>query len=302
MKTLGYLCRLVAMVAPLVGVVSCGQSGHGSSAKIVLGHEVDARKYPAVSLQELGPDGEFESFCTGVMLTPSYLLTAAHCSLDSEGSPSRPDAVSVVASDNDPESPGAVRHLVAGIKIEPGYSHDEDDEDEDEDSDIVKPGDARDIAVWKLRSPIPGVQTAALLEATDLDAAFWDEAPIVIMGYGKQARREKHYTKHNLHMAETKYFENLGVDSKDYSEHFEEIAGRSATEFYAGAEGLPDTCNGDSGGPAFVKSKSGRLLLAGVTSRGLPSCDRGGVYTLVPAYLQWIRAQVADLRVGRIND
>ncbi|MBM4252826.1 MAG: trypsin-like serine protease [Deltaproteobacteria bacterium] len=301
MKTSGYLCRLVYVVTSMGLALSCGHSQQTSAVKIVRGHEVDARKYPAVSLQEVGPDGAYESFCTGVMLTPEFLLTAAHCSLGPDGLPSLPESVAVVASDNDPESSRAVRHEVAAITIESGYSHGAGDDDED-DSGIVKPGNARDIAVWQLRDPIPGVITASLLAASDLDAAFADAAPIVIMGYGKQARREKRYVKHNLHMAETKYFEHLGADPQDFSEHSEDIGGRTTTEFYAGAEGLPDTCNGDSGGPAFVKSASGRLLLAGVTSRGLPSCDRGGVYTLVPAYLDWIRTVVASLRLGRIDD
>ncbi len=301
MKALGYWRLALFSFASISLMPGCGQSRSTSLVKIVQGYEVDARKYPAVSLQEQVPEGGYESFCTGVMLTPDYLLTAAHCSVDDDNHPSHPGSVVVVAQDNDPESHRATRHEVVSIKIEPGYVHSAEDEDKD-DSVEVEPGDARDIAIWRLRSPISGVQTAAILDAEDLDAAFLDEAPIVIMGYGKHGRREKRYTKHNLHMAETKYFEHLGGDPNDFSEHFARVPGRTQTEFYAGAEGLPDTCNGDSGGPAFVKSRSGRLLLAGVTSRGLPSCDRGGVYTLVPAYLQWIRAQVADLNIGQISN
>src|SRR5690606_32806846 len=38
-------------------------------------------------------------------------------------------------------------------------------------------------------------------------------------------------------------------------------------EFFAGG-GLRDSCEGDSGGPAFVQLSSGKWRLAGITSRG----------------------------------
>jgi secreted trypsin-like serine protease len=66
------------------------------------------------------------------------------------------------------------------------------------------------------------------------------------------------------------------------------VPGKTESEFFAGGRNLPDTCKGDSGGPAFIKDQDGRLLLAGITSRGAVGCDQGGVYTLVPAFLPWI--------------
>jgi secreted trypsin-like serine protease len=55
---------------------------------------------------------------------------------------------------------------------------------------------------------------------------------------------------------------------------------------------LHDTCKGDSGGPFFVKDAKGRWLLAGVTSRGTDLsttlCGDGGLYVRVDAYADWI--------------
>ncbi|ROP35627.1 trypsin [Saccharothrix texasensis] len=66
----------------------------------------------------------------------------------------------------------------------------------------------------------------------------------------------------------------------------------AATEFVAGAPFLDrDSCNGDSGGPAYVQS-GGRWFLAGATSRATASslrpCGDGGIYTRVASYEQWL--------------
>lgn len=66
------------------------------------------------------------------------------------------------------------------------------------------------------------------------------------------------------------------------------------TEFVAGAPFLDrDSCNGDSGGPAYVQCGDGEWYLAGATSRATRStfrrCGDGGIYTSVPAYADWIK-------------
>jgi secreted trypsin-like serine protease len=51
------------------------------------------------------------------------------------------------------------------------------------------------------------------------------------------------------------------------------------------------SCNGDSGGPAFIQ-KDGKLLLAGITSRGDRYCRRVGVYTIPASHETWIKAVI----------
>lgn len=58
-----------------------------------------------------------------------------------------------------------------------------------------------------------------------------------------------------------------------------------------------DTCRGDSGGPAFIRSRDNtRYFLAAVTSRavdqsGEARCGPGGIYTLVtPGVIAWLRS------------
>ena len=67
-----------------------------------------------------------------------------------------------------------------------------------------------------------------------------------------------------------------------------------AIEFVAGAPFLDrDSCNGDSGGPAYVRSGR-KEYLVGATSRATQrtfrKCGDGGIYTLIPAFADWIRS------------
>lgn len=48
------------------------------------------------------------------------------------------------------------------------------------------------------------------------------------------------------------------------------------------------TCNGDSGGPAFI-NKNGSFFLFGVTSRGSARCNDIGVYTNALDFTDWIK-------------
>ena len=52
-----------------------------------------------------------------------------------------------------------------------------------------------------------------------------------------------------------------------------------------------NTCNGDSGGPAFADNGNGELLVAGVTSYGDFGCHDFGVDTRVDAYLDFLDIQ-----------
>jgi secreted trypsin-like serine protease len=66
------------------------------------------------------------------------------------------------------------------------------------------------------------------------------------------------------------------------------------TEFVAGAPFLDrDSCNGDSGGPAYVRSRR-KWYVAGATSRAtvgsVRPCGDGGIYTKVHSYAEWVRS------------
>ncbi len=51
-------------------------------------------------------------------------------------------------------------------------------------------------------------------------------------------------------------------------------------------------CMGDSGGPAYVTTQAGELVVVGVTSWGDRTCSQFGVYTSVPAFAEFIASAV----------
>src|SRR4029453_14849785 len=61
--------------------------------------------------------------------------------------------------------------------------------------------------------------------------------------------------------------------------------------------GGADSCNGDSGGPVYYMGIDGKLYLAGLTSRGLPSlpCGGGGCYVRVDFFQAWIKETLTRL-------
>jgi secreted trypsin-like serine protease len=74
-------------------------------------------------------------------------------------------------------------------------------------------------------------------------------------------------------------------------------------EFMAGGSGV-DACFGDSGGPVLVDTEEGPALV-GVVSRGLAlpgaPCGQGGIYTRADKVVSWIQS-VAGTRVLRTAD
>lgn len=55
------------------------------------------------------------------------------------------------------------------------------------------------------------------------------------------------------------------------------------------------TCNGDSGGPAFIEY-NGEYLLLGVTSRGSELCNEAGFYTNAVVLRSWIEETIESMR------
>lgn len=53
---------------------------------------------------------------------------------------------------------------------------------------------------------------------------------------------------------------------------------KGGLEFFAGGDGR-DSCDGDSGGPALTRLANGQIRLAGLVSRGPVACGTGGVYS-----------------------
>lgn len=86
-------------------------------------------------------------------------------------------------------------------------------------------------------------------------------------------------------------------DSLDDAE--EELGFESDLEFVAAGGGF-DSCNGDSGGPAYIGTLDKRVV-AGVTSRATDTADNpcgdGGIYTRADVHVAFVRTVAKDAGV-----
>ncbi len=273
--------------------LACG-ARETSRLHISGGAPAEAALTPTVALIKKDSQGIDYVYCTGVLLSRTHVLTAAHCSQDHQDKIYAPEEVKVIWGENSPEDHFDKALAVKALQPHPDYNAGLMGKDAD---GVIKPQDAFDIAVWELRSPAPTVAPLAkVLSPESASQLLSKSLSVKLMGFGAESGFESPWTKHIYREAQTPYQPEFEREVR----RKERVNGRlinhrvvvrypghSAYEFFAGGKDLPDTCKGDSGGPVFLEPAS---LLLGVTSRGDATCDRGGVYSLVPAFAPWLES------------
>ena len=231
---------------------------------IVGGEAVDTYGWSSVvAVLAVDPeDRTLGHLCTGTLIAPRIVLTAAHCLVPG----TRASQIGVFFGTSlSPQQEATVKRWA----VHP-------------DSCVkdCKP-DAFDFGFIEINEDPVGIDIVPLLTTQEQ----WDEtmrvgAPVTVVGFGA-VRDEGEEDAAPLMSSERGF-------KREVTTRIDGFSGPGG-EFIAGESGK-DTCGGDSGGPAFVQRADGSWLQVGVTSRGVRPCGSGRGYYGVPFFaLPWLR-------------
>jgi secreted trypsin-like serine protease len=251
-----------ALAALLLG--ACFEPALDTDEAYVIGGAITADgEFPGVGALMYDFGGEVAQGCTGTLIAPTAVLTAAHCVDPELTGPGTPGFS--LALDTTNGNTGTVTGLVA-------YKHESFSLDGEPIDGLAE---FFDIGVVILSQPITTVEPVKMIRPEE-SAALIAGLDLAIVGYGRTS--------------------NATQDTGIMYDAMTKLISLNATEIQVGM-GLPQpqNCQGDSGGPALADLGGGRRVV-GVVSRSFSGfeCTMGGVDTRVDAYLSWIHGKVPE--------
>jgi secreted trypsin-like serine protease len=288
-RAYGLVSRLLLLVG-LVGGLSGQALGETDTEMIVGGTAAPDGKYPW-QVRLYSSDDDAVGFCGGSIIDEKWILTAAHCLLDT-------DAVVVGYGSNDRTKTTKIES--EKIIVHPGYIA----------------GEKADVALVKLKKPIPDAKAIAYADAAQDQALLPDGANVVVTGWGaiwdfqafqnavdvmagrrtvserKLLSDEELQAPLKLHEVDIQVIEPTECKAVYQSLQVPAFSIGDTEICATGLTGGKDSCFGDSGGPLVVAVDNERgYAQVGIVSWG-PQCGNPlypGVYTRVSSFSEWIK-------------
>jgi MYXO-CTERM domain-containing protein len=278
-----------ALFVALLGIVlGCGDSRdegwgdvEGAAAEVVGGWAATTDQIFATV--EIRRGRTSMGFCSGTLISPLIVVTAAHCAVVEPEpgvvSPAEPGTLWVAEGHLVSRSAtDAMLRIVTEVHVHEEYDHDFIMGRSRDGAGQGGIGSPNDIALLILESPFEDAPLAPLL-TTEREAALVHHGDVgFVAGYGV----------YDLDEGSTGelYISDAVIDIIGQ----QELLTRRSDQ-------LGDSCYGDSGGPLYVPTDYGDFLV-GLVSRGRSDvkrdCGDGGVYTLLSVHLPWIARTAQD--------